>query len=583
MSTSGMFVLLCLPMVLLRGIRSREYCRRPFLAGKLAGGMEHFGRFRGDVLECPVTHALLGEQAMIYGFDDFELDPGRVELRRDGGLVHVEPQVFALVLLLVENRERMVSRDEIIEKVWEGRIVSDAAISSRIKSARQALGDDGSTQRVIRTVHGQGLRFIAQVRTIASEGDVLSVSSRESEAPSALAGNARPSIAVLPFRLLGSAGPHSAIADALPHDLIASLARLRWLFVIARGSSFRFRDADFDLAEVGKILNVSYGLSGIVEMFGTAVAVTVELADTRTGGIIWGERFTGRLDDIHEIHTRIVASIIAALEIQIPLNEANLARLAAPESLQAWSLYHLGLQHLHRFNRQDNLAAQAHFERAIAKEPRFARAHAGLSSTWFQSAFLRYSDNPERDAEEARRFGECSVELDPLDPFANFAMGRTFWLRGDVEGSWPWLDRSTVLCPNYAQGFYARAWADTIAERDQAGTEKVGLALSLSPLDPFRYAMLATRALDYLIQGDTEQAAVWADKAARSPGAHVLILLIAVIAHALNNSRHRAAAWCAEVRARRPDLTQAHFFSSFPFRDGTLRRRMSKALSEYGF
>ena len=142
--------------------------------------MERFGRFRGDVLECPVTHALRGEQAMIYGFYDFELDPGRVELRRNGGLVHVEPQVFALVLLLVENRERMVSRDEIIEKVWEGRIVSDAAISSRIKSARQALGDNGSTQRVIRTVHGQGLRFIAQVRTKASEGDVLSASSRES-------------------------------------------------------------------------------------------------------------------------------------------------------------------------------------------------------------------------------------------------------------------------------------------------------------------------------------------------------------------------------------------------------------------
>src|SRR4051794_33483408 len=179
----------------------------------------------------------------------------------------------------------MVSKDEIIEKIWNGRIVSDAAIASRIKSARQALGDDGSTQRVIRTVHGQGLRFIAQVRTVASEGDVLWVSSRESEAPSALAGNARPSIAVLPFQLLGSAGPHVAIADALPHDLIASLACLRWLFVIARGSSFRFRDVDFDLAEVGTILNVSYCLSGIVEMLGTAVAVTVELADTRTGGI----------------------------------------------------------------------------------------------------------------------------------------------------------------------------------------------------------------------------------------------------------------------------------------------------------
>src|SRR4029079_11868425 len=229
-------------------------------------------------------------------------------------------------------------------------------------------------------------------------------------------------------------------------------------------------------------------------------------------------------------------------------------------SLQAWSLFHLGLQHLHRFNRQDNLTAQGLFERAIGKEPRFARAHAGLSSTWFQSAFLRYSDNPTRDVEEARRFGERGVELDSLDPFANFAMGRTFWLRGDVEGSWSWLDRSTLLCPHYAQGFYARAWADTIAERDQAGTENVGIALSLSPLDPFRYAMLATRALDYLIQGDTEQAAVWADKAARSTVARVLIYLIAVIAHELNDDRDRAAAWCAQVRSRRSDITRAHFF-----------------------
>src|SRR3954471_10261472 len=117
------------------------------------------------------------------------------------------------------------------------------------------------------------------------------------ESVSVLFSDARPSIAVLPFRLLGCAGPHGAIADALPHDLIASLARLRWLFVIARGSSFRFRGIDFDLAEVGRILNVSYCLTGIVEMLGTAVAITVELADSRTGGIIWGERFTGRLDD----------------------------------------------------------------------------------------------------------------------------------------------------------------------------------------------------------------------------------------------------------------------------------------------
>lgn len=533
------------------------------------------------MLDLPAEHALYGGGTMLYVFESFELDAGQVELRRNGTVVPVEPQVFALLVLLVENRERMISKDEIVEKIWDGRIVSDSAITSRIKSARRALGDDGKAQRLIRTVHGQGLRFVAEVRTVASQDARPPASPCRIEWP--IKDDARPSIAVLPFRLLGIAGSHGAIADALPHDLIAALSRLRWLFVIARGSSFRFRSADPDVGEIGEILNVRYCLSGIVEIFGNATTVVVELADTRTGGVVWGDRFAARLDDIHEIRSQIVANIIAALEIQIPLNEANLARLGAPENLDAWSTYHLGLQHLYRFNKKDNAVAAGLFESAIAKEPRFARAHAGLSSTAFQSAFLRYSDDPTRAVEAARRSAERSVELDPIDPFANFTMGRAFWLTGDIDGSLSWLDRSTALSPNYAQGFYARAWADMICERDRKGIENVEIALSLSPLDPFRYAMLGTRAFACLIRGDTAEAADWADRAARSPGAHVLIALIAVVAHALNGDESRAAFWAADVRGRRSDISQAHFFASFPFGDGPLRRRLAETLTKQGF
>ena len=140
------------------------------------------------------------------------------------GLPPASLLTFSLLALLVENRERLVSRDEVLEKVWDGRIVSEAAVASRVKSARQALGDDGKAQRLIRTVHGQGFRFVGEVHAAV---DLLP----PSEPP------ARPSIAVLPFRLLGVPGRYGAIADALPHDLISELARLRWLFVTARGSS----------------------------------------------------------------------------------------------------------------------------------------------------------------------------------------------------------------------------------------------------------------------------------------------------------------------------------------------------------
>ena len=135
---------------------------------------------------------------------------------------------------------------------------------------------------------------------------------------------------------------HPAIGDAIAHDLITALARLRWLFVIARGSTFRFRSDDLDVGRIGQLLNVSYALSGLIEVFASTTTVTAELTDTRTGGVLWADHFTGRIDDIHELRARIAANVIAALEIRIPLNEAALASLAAPNSLDAWSTYYLG-------------------------------------------------------------------------------------------------------------------------------------------------------------------------------------------------------------------------------------------------
>ncbi|WP_418292003.1 transcriptional regulator [Methylobacterium durans] len=438
-------------------------------------------------------------------------------------------------------------------------------------------------QRFIRTLHGQGFRFVADVRIDAPERIVHATPQAVVEDTAGSADADRPSIAILPFRLAALSPLHPATGEAIAHDLITALSRLRWLFVIARGSSFRFRQDDVDAVRVGRSLHVRYALSGFIEAFANRVTITVELAETRTGGVLWGDRFASAIDDIHDLRARIAASIIAALEIRVPLHEAARAALAVPNSLDAWSAYHLGLRHLYRFNPDDNAAAAALFARAVTLDPSFARANAGLSATHFQSAFLRYSGDPDREARAARRHAERGVELDPLDPFANVTLGRAFWLSGEVDRSLPWLERSTELSPSYAHGFYARAWADTVAERDRDGCENVDAAIALSPLDPFLYAMLATRALACLITGDAEQAAAWADKAARSPGAHVMISLIAVIAHTLNGDPQRAAIWLADVIGRRGDVTQAHFFASFPFRDGAVRRRIAKALADNGF
>ncbi len=521
---------------------------------------------------------------MIYQFDDFELDAGKVELRKAGVSVGVEPQVFALLLLLAENRDRMVSKDEIIEKIWDGRIVSESALTSRVKFARQALGDDGKTQKYIRTVHGQGFRFVAEAKAVGGAQVLASPAAVGPAAtPAADGAAAKPSIAVLPFRLVGIAGAYSAIADALPHELISELSRLRWLFVIARGSSFRFRGIDPDILEIGKALSVRYCLSGIVEIAGERITVTAELSDTRDGGVVWGERYEATVDDIYDIRRQIVSSIISSLEIQIPLHEARAARIMPVENLDAWAAYNIGLQHLHRFNQQDNEAATAMFERAIALDPDFARAHAGLSSTHFQNAFLGYNDDRKADRIVARNHGERSIELDPLDPFANFVMGRVHWVENDIAGGVGWLDRAISISPNYAQGVYARSWADAVCGRGIEGAKNADLALNLSPLDPFRYAMIGVRAFAYLVQGDDAQGAYWADEAARTPGAHVLIAMIAVAAHEMNGDKEKASAWAKNVRNRNPGVTREDFFKSFPFEDKKTRERLSTALGAHGF
>ncbi len=517
---------------------------------------------------------------MVYRFGPFELDMAKVELRADGSVCPVEPQVFALLALLVENRERLVSRDEIIEKVWDGRIVSESALDSRIKSARRALGDDGTRQRFIKTVPRKGFRFVAEVRStpvqIAGQGGAAS-------AVPCQAPISRPSIAVLPFRLVEPAGPCAAIAEALPHELISELARLRWLFVTARGSSFRLGGIVTDTGEVGRLLGVRYVLSGAVETSGTRLAVTVELVDTRDGGVVWAERFVGELGDVHSIREDIRSRILTALEIRIPMHEADLARLTVTENLDAWSAYHLGLQHMYRFNRTDNVAATALFQQSIARDPSFARAHAGLSFIHFQTAFMHYTDDLAGEAAQARHFAEHAYELDPLDPFVNFTMGRSYWLEGDLRSSLAWLEHATSISPNYAQGIYARAWTEALAGHGAEGRAHVDLAMRLSPLDPLYYAMLGTRAFTHMVLGEDAEAAAWAERAAHAPGAHVLIALIAVAAHALNGDANRAAKWAVNVRTRNPALTRDDFFRAFPMQPQTIRTRVSKALERMGF
>jgi tetratricopeptide (TPR) repeat protein len=175
------------------------------------------------------------------------------------------------------------------------------------------------------------------------------------------------------------------------------------------------------------------------------------------------------------------------------------------------------------------------------------------------------------------------VELDALDPFVNFTMGRTYWLEGDLDGSLSWLERATHISPNYAQGIYARAWTEALAGYSSEGRKHVDLAMRLSPIDPLYYAMMGTRAFTHMLAGEDTEAADWAERAARSPGAHVLIAMIAAAAQSLKGDAVRAAWWAANVRERNPDMRRNDFFRAFPMRSDSTRLRVLEALRQLGF
>ena len=516
---------------------------------------------------------------MAWTFGDFHLDADRFQLARHGVPVPLEPQVLALLIHLVRNHDRMVTKDEIVEAVWHGQAVSDASISSRIRSARQAVGDDGTRQEVIQTVHGRGFRFVAEVATTMP----AQAASGSATNPPLEHLHGRPSIAILPFRPLGAEPDLGVLAEAIPHEIIEALSRLRWLSVIARGSTFRFGMGAADLDLVTAALSSRYILTGCIEDRVRGVAVTLELVDGGSRQILWADRLETPLDGIDDLRSRIVVHLVAALETHIPFNEARVARMNNFEDLDAWANYPVGLRHLYRFTAADPERARVCFDRSVAAEPDFARAYAGLSFTNFLTAFLRLGPDTGTAASAARRHAERAVELDPLDPFANFTMGRTFWLSDQPEVAADWLTRATTLNPNYAQGFYALAFTAMLTGDRDATFSGLDTSLHLSPLDPLLYGGHGVRAQMLMQQQDYETAARWGDRAATQPGAHYLIGMIALAANGLAGRVEQAARLRRDVCGRKPDATAADYFAAFPTRDVASRARIAAELARQGF
>jgi TolB-like protein len=259
---------------------------------------------------------------MIFKFDDHVLDIERCELRRGPEPVALEPQVFDLLAYLVSNRGRVVSKDDLIKTVWRGRIVSDSALTTWLNAVRRAVNDSGAAQRVIRTVARKGVRFIAKVE---EDGAALEAPAAAPE-PSVVFRH-KPSVAVLPFANLSGDPEQAYFADGIVEEIITALSRIRWLFVIGRNSSFRYKGQVIDVRRVGRELGVRYVLEGTVRKAGGHVRVTAQLIDAASRAHLWADRFDGSLEDVFELQDNVAASVAGVIEPAVEAAEA--ARWAA--------------------------------------------------------------------------------------------------------------------------------------------------------------------------------------------------------------------------------------------------------------
>jgi TolB-like protein len=415
--------------------------------------------------------------AMRFMFGDHVLDAARRELRRADELIAVEPQVFDLLLFLMKNRDRVVSRDDLIENVWKGRIVSDATVDSRIRAARHAVGDSGAGQELLRTFARKGVRFVADTR---EEGELV-----QAEPASVLALADEPSIAVLPFQNLSGDPDQEYFVDGMAEEIITALSHIRWLFVLARNSSFTYKGQSVDVKQIGRELGVHYVLEGSVRKAGNRVRITGQLIDATSGTHLWADRFDGSLEDVFDIQDKVAASVAGVIEPALLAAETtrsiDRATSRPTADLTAYDLY-LRAYALYLASARQVPEALRLLEQAIARDPHYAPALALAAFCIGRVPLDGRSDAPAVDRLKGIDFARRALELASHDPavLVNVAHARAHFGE-DIFAALALVDRALALNPNYARAWHVSGIHRVWAGQPDIAIEHTETSLRLSP------------------------------------------------------------------------------------------------------
>jgi TolB-like protein/DNA-binding SARP family transcriptional activator len=393
----------------------------------------------------------------------------------------------------------------------------------------------------------------------------------------------KPSIAVLPFQNLSGDPEQEYFADGMVEEIITALSRMRWLFVIARNSSFTYKGRAVDVKQVGRELGVRYVLEGSVRKAGTKVRIAGQLIDSATGATLWADRFDGELLDIFDLQDQVTASVVGALAPKLEQAEIERAKRKPTESLDAYDYFLRGMAGVHSWTREGNSEALRHFARAVELDPGFAAAYGMAARCYSQRKAGGWTIDRRQEIAETERLARLAATLGKDDAVALHAAGMGLaYVVGDLDGGAALVDRALALNPNLAWAWVFSAWVRIWLGEPEIGLEHAARAMRLSPHDSHFYNMQTATAAAHFFAGRYAEASSWGEAAAREQPRHVVAASIVAANFAFSGRLAEAQKALARLRQLEPGLCASNLQELIPFRRAEDFGRLAEGLRRAG-
>ena len=424
-------------------------------------------------------------------FGPFRLDVDQRQLWRDGSVVRLGSRAIDILCVLAAAKGQLVTKDELMARVWAGQTVEENAIQVHVSALRKVLGGDGGASYVV-TVPGRGYRFAAPGP--ADQGGNLA-----GELPD------KPSVAVLPFANLSQDREQEYFADGIAEDIITALARSRWFLVIARNSSFAFKGKAIEAKQIARELGVRYMLEGSVRRSAQRVRITAQLADAVAGTQIWAERYDRELKDIFAVQDEITERVAGAIEPELLKSEGARATARGAANLTAWDLVRQGTWQFHHVTRPTHMRARELFREAVGLDAQLPEAHMWLGRVNESIVGYGWSSDPAADLREAVRSCLRGIQLDEKDPYGHYALSMSYLFSGALEQAIPAAEKALELSPTFALAHLGLGMARLYAGDAAGAVAPLERGLRLNPFDPQNFHWFRSLSLACYFTGAPDQ------------------------------------------------------------------------------